>query len=50
MPAPNIFQRPAPRVVPKQDPLVGFEVRRALMLHQAGQADEAVQIYEKILR
>ena len=50
MPAPNIFQRPAPRVVPKQDPLVGFEVRRALLLHQAGQVDEAVQIYEKLLR
>jgi Flp pilus assembly protein TadD len=50
MPSPNIFQRPAPRVVPKQDPLVGFEVRRALMLHQAGQVDEAVEIYEKILR
>jgi len=49
MPSPNIFQRPAPRVVPKQDPLVGFEVRRALMLHQAGQVDEAVAIYEKIL-
>jgi tetratricopeptide (TPR) repeat protein len=50
MPSPNIFQRPAPRVVPKQDPLVGFQVRRALMLHQAGQVDEAVAIYEKILR
>lgn len=50
MPSPNIFQRPAPRVVPKQDPLVGFEVRRALLLHQAGQADEAAAIYETILR
>jgi Flp pilus assembly protein TadD len=50
MPSPNIFQRPAPRVAPKQDPLVGFEVRRALMLHQAGQVDEAVAIYERILR
>ncbi len=30
--------------------MVGFEVRRALMLHQAGQVDEAVGIYEKILR
>jgi len=49
MPSPNIFQRPAPRVVPKRDPLVGFEVRRALLLHQAGQVDEAVQIYEKLL-
>jgi len=50
MPSPNIFQRPSPRLVPKQDPLVGFEVRRALMLHQSGQVDEAVEIYEKILR
>jgi Flp pilus assembly protein TadD len=50
MPSPNVFQRPAPRVAPKQDPLVGFEVRRALMLHQAGQVDEAVAIYEKVLR
>jgi Flp pilus assembly protein TadD len=50
MPSPNVFQRPAPRVAPKQDPLVGFEVRRALMLHQAGQVDEAMAIYEKILR
>jgi Flp pilus assembly protein TadD len=49
VPSPNIFQRPAPRVAPRQDPLVGFEVRRALMLHQSGQVDEAVAIYEKIL-
>ena len=50
MPSPNIFQRPAPRVAPKLDPLTGLELRRALMLHQAGQADEATAIYEKILR
>ena len=46
----NIFQRPAPRVAAKLDPLVGFELRRALMLHQSGQADEAARIYAQILR
>ena len=46
----NIFQRPAPRVVPKLDPLVGFELRRALMLHQAGQGEEAARLYAQILR
>jgi tetratricopeptide (TPR) repeat protein len=50
MSAPNIFQRPAPRVATKLDPLAALELRRALMLHQAGQADEAAAIYEKILR
>ena len=50
MAAPNIFQRPAPRVAPKLDPLVGFELRRALMLHQSGRADEAAPIYAQILR
>ena len=50
MSAPNIFQRPAPRVAPKLDPLVGFELRRALMLHQSGQAEDAVRIYAQILR
>ena len=49
MPSPNIFQRPAPRVAPKLDPLAGFELRRALMLYQAGQVDEATAIYETIL-
>ena len=50
MPSRNIFQRPAPRVAPKLDPLVGFELRRALMLHQSGQAEEAARIYAQILR
>ena len=50
MPPPNIFQRPAPRVAPPQDPLVAFEVRRALMLHQAGKPAEAAEIYAKILQ
>ncbi len=50
MPPPNIFQRPAPRVAAPQDPLVGFEVRRALMLHQGGKAAEAAEIYAKILQ
>jgi predicted O-linked N-acetylglucosamine transferase (SPINDLY family) len=50
MPPPNIFQRPAPRVAPAQDPLVGFEVRRALLLHQAGKGAEAAEIYAKILQ
>jgi predicted O-linked N-acetylglucosamine transferase (SPINDLY family) len=50
MPPPNIFQRPAPRVAAPQDPLVGFEVRRALMLHQGGRAAEAAEIYAKILQ
>ena len=50
MAPPNIFQRPAPRVAPKLDPLVAFELRRALMLHQSGQGDEAARIYAQILR
>ena len=50
MPTPNIFQRPAPRVAPKLDPLVGFELRRALLLHQSGQAEDAARIYAQILR
>src|SRR6195952_1877786 len=50
MAPPNIFQRPAPRVAPKLDPLVGFELRRALMLHQAGQGEEAAGLYAQILR
>jgi predicted O-linked N-acetylglucosamine transferase (SPINDLY family) len=50
MPPRNIFQRPAPRVAAPQDPLVGFEVRRALMLHQAGKGAEAAEIYAKVLQ
>ena len=50
MSPPNIFQRPAPRVAARLDPLAALELRRALMLHKAGQADEAAEIYEKILR
>lgn len=50
MPPPNIFQRPAPRVPAPQDPLVVFEVRQAMMLHQAGKVTEAAAIYTKILR
>jgi len=50
MAPPNIFQRPAPRVAPKLDPLVAFELRRALMLHQAGQGGEAARLYAQILR
>jgi protein O-GlcNAc transferase len=50
MPSPNIFQRPAPRVAAKLDPLAALELRRALLLHQSGQADDAAAIYEKILR
>jgi len=50
MPPPNIFQRPTPRVAPPQDPVLGFEVRRALMLHQAGQVAEAVAIYTRLLQ
>jgi protein O-GlcNAc transferase len=50
MPTPNIFQRPAPRVATKLDPLAALELRRALMLHRAGQSDEAAEVYEKILR
>ena len=50
MPPPNIFQRPAPRAAAPQDPMLAFEVRRALMLHQAGQVAEAVAVYEKLLQ
>ena len=50
MPPPNIFQRPAPRIAPKLDPLVGLELRRALVLHQSGQGEEAARIYAQILR
>ena len=50
MPPPNIFQRPAPRVPAPQDPLVVFEVRQAMMLHQAGKVAEAAAIYTKILQ
>ena len=50
MASPNIFQRPAPRAAAKLDPLVGFELRRALMLHQSGQAEEAARLYAQILR
>jgi Flp pilus assembly protein TadD len=50
MPPRNIFQRPAPRIAAPLDPLLGFELRRALMLHQSGQAEEAARIYAQILR
>jgi Flp pilus assembly protein TadD len=50
MPSPNIFQRPAPRVASRLDPLTGMQLRRALLLHQAGQGDAAAAIYETILR
>ena len=50
MPSRNIFQRPAPRAESRLEPLAGLELRRALMLHQSGQADEAAAIYETILR
>jgi protein O-GlcNAc transferase len=50
MPPPNIFQRPAPRVPVPQDPLVVFEVRQAMMLHQAGKVADAAAIYAKILQ
>lgn len=50
MPPPNIFQRPAPRFAPPPDPLVMFEVRRAMMLHQAGKVADAAAIYETILK
>jgi tetratricopeptide (TPR) repeat protein len=50
MSPPNIFQRPAPRVAARLDPLAALELRRALTLHQSGQADAAASIYEAILR
>ena len=50
MSPPNIFQRPAPRVAARLDPLAALQLRQALTLHQAGQADEAASIYEEILR
>ncbi len=46
----NIFQRPAPRPAAPPDAAVVFEVRRALMLHQAGQVAEAAAIYAKVLQ
>ena len=50
MPAPNIFQRPAPKVAAPQDPLAALELRRALMLHQSGKVAEAAEIYRKLLQ
>ena len=47
---PNIFQRPAPRPTAPPDAATVFEVRRALMLHQAGQVAEAAAIYAKVLQ
>jgi protein O-GlcNAc transferase len=50
MPAPNVFQRPAPRTAPALPAAVLLEVRRALTLHQAGRVSEAAAIYQAVLR
>jgi predicted O-linked N-acetylglucosamine transferase (SPINDLY family) len=50
MPAPNVFQRPAPRVAPPLPAAVLFEVRRGLTLHQAGRVAEAAAIYQAVLK
>jgi predicted O-linked N-acetylglucosamine transferase (SPINDLY family) len=50
MPAPNVFQRPAPRVAPPLPAAVLLEVRRGLTLHQAGRVAEAAAIYQAVLK
>jgi len=50
MPAPNVFQRPAPRVAPALPAAVLLEVRRALALHQSGRVAEAAAIYQAVLK
>jgi predicted O-linked N-acetylglucosamine transferase (SPINDLY family) len=50
MPAPNVFQRPAPRVALPLPAAILLEVRRGLTLHQAGRVAEAAAIYQAVLK
>jgi len=49
MPPTNIFVRSGNRPVPSSDPLLLMEVQRALMLHQGGRVQEAVDVYLRVL-